>query len=43
MQPEFKVSSAGWLCIRTGNGDVYGWTPVCKLTEDQLAALWMFL
>lgn len=39
MKTEYKVSGAGWLCVRTGRGDVYGWTPVCKLTEKQLAEL----
>ena len=43
MRWEYKVSSSGWLCIRTGKGDVYGWQAVCKLTSEQLEKLKEFL
>jgi hypothetical protein len=37
---QYKISSAGWLCVKYGP---YKWTAVCKLTEEQLKQLRDFL
>ncbi len=33
---EYKISGLNWLCVRDTDE---GWTPVFKLTQDQIAAL----